>query len=288
METKITKPQTALIAATAALLIFGGFVLFRNMTFKDQLQKEKIRSETLLSEKLNLEKSIEKTKKDISVLQGKNSQMDKIVKETNENLIKKESQVKKLMAENASLADIKKKNAELEALRAKLEEDLRGLNLNMEKLLAESRQSSQDLESVKSKNALLSEHNAILEAMLADNYRVEALKGRNDKLTVVARRTDKLLVSFELPSDVGNELSFKILTPGGEEISSVDNISAKTTFLNTDKNYIASLGGITSGDKNTRRAELVYEPDNKLSRGVYRFSVYNGKDYVGSTQVRLK
>lgn len=288
MESRITRNQAALIAAAAILLILGGYFVFRNMTLTNQLEKEKIRSETLLSEKLNLDKTIEKNKKDLADLQGKNSQLDKIVRETSLKLDQKESEIRKLLAENASIADLRKKNSELEAIRRELENNIKGLNLSMEELLAESRQYNKELEALKSSNTVLSEHNAILEALLADNYRVEALRGRNEKLTVMARRTDKLMVSFELPSDVGDALSFRILTPGGEEISSADNVSASMTFQDVNKNFLASISGTAAGDKNATRAELKYEPESKLAKGIYRFSLYNGKDYLGSTQVRLK
>jgi myosin heavy subunit len=288
MEKGMNKTRAAWIAASAAVLIFAGFLVYRNLDMKDQLKNEKIRSESLFSEKLNLEKNLEMFKQQLATLEGKNAKLDRVIKETSDKLAKKEAEIRKLNAENASLAGLKQKNAELEQLRAQLEEDVRGLNLNLEKLMAESQQTKNDLQAMKTKNESLAEHNAILEAMLADNYLVEAVKGKHDRLTVMARRTDKLIVSFELPSDVGNNITFKINTPDGKVISSENNATATLTFKDIDQNYMASVSGTASGNKNTRRAELAYEPEHKLVKGVYRFSVFNGKEYVGSTQVKLR
>jgi len=288
MKTQITKTQTVLITVTAAALILSVIIFYSNRSLKDQLQKEKIRSETLLSEKLNLEKSIDKFKKDLASLQGKNAQLDKIVRETSDQLTKKESEIRKLMAENASLADLKKKNEELEVLRKQLEEQIASLNMNMDQLIAENKKYSEQLASMKTENASLATHNALLEAMLADNYRIEALKGRHDKLTVAARRTNKLMVSFDIPAEVGKDLYFKILTPDGQELSSRNDESVIMKFYDENKNLMASLTGTAAGNQNAKRAELIYKPVNKLTKGIYKFNVYNGKEYMGSIQVRLK
>ena len=288
MKTQITKTQSVLLTVTAAALILSGFIFYTNRSLKDRLHKEKIRSETLLSEKLNFEKSIDKFKKDLASLQGNNAQLDKVVKETSNKLAKKESEIRKLMAENASLADMKKKNAELEALRKKLNEEIASLNLNMDQLIAENKQFSEQFASMKTENESLAFHNALLEAMLADNYRIEALRGKHDKLTVAARRTDKLMVSFDIPSEVGQELYFKIVAPDGKELSSKNDESATIKFYDLDKNLMVNLMGSASGSQKAKRAELIYKPDQKLTKGIYRFNVYNGKDYMGSIQLRLK
>ncbi|KPK86151.1 MAG: hypothetical protein AMS27_05665 [Bacteroides sp. SM23_62_1] len=288
MKTQMNRTQTALIAATAAFLILSGILFYSTRSLKNQLENEKIRSETLLSEKLNLEKSIDKFKKDLTALQGKNAQLDKVVKETSDQLAKKESEIRKLIAENASLNDLKKKNAELEALRKKLEEQVASLNMDMDKLIAENKKFSDQLASMKKENESLTTHNALLEAMLADNYRVEALKGKHDKLTVAAKRTNKLMVSFDVPANLGKDLYFKLVTPDGKELSSKDDNSVTMKFYDENKNLMASLTGTAAGTQNAKRAELIYKPDHKLVKGIYKFNVYNNKEYMGSIQMRLK
>jgi len=288
MKTQIIKTKTVLITVTAVAIILAAFIFYANHSLKGQLHKEKIKSEALLSEKLNLEKSIEKFNKDLASLQGKNVQLDKVVKETRDKLAKKESEIRKLMAENASSLDLKKKNAELEALRDKLEKDISSLNLKMNQLISENKRFSDQLTSTKTKNESLVVQNALLEAMLADNYRVEALKGKHDKLTVAAKRTNKLMVSFDIPSDVGNKLFFKIITPDGKELSSKNDKSAAIEFFDQNKNLMASLTGLASGSQNAKRAELIYKPEQKLMKGVYTFNVYDGENYLGSIQMRLK
>jgi hypothetical protein len=56
-----------------------------------------------------------------------------------------------------------------------------------------------------------------------------------------------------------------------------------------EENLMASLSG-GAGETITfsKRAELVYKPEQKLSRGIYRFQVYDGDNYMGSVQLKLK
>jgi chromosome segregation ATPase len=288
MKTQKINSQAALIIVAAAALILSGTIIYTNRSLKDQLNKEKIKSESLLSEKLNLEKSINQFKKDVASLQGKNARLDNVLKETSDRLAGKESEIRKLMAENASIGELRNKNTELEKLREKLEEQITSLNLNLDQLMAENKRYNDQLASVQSENELLTTHNALLEAMLADNYRIEALKGRHDKLTISARRTNRLMVSFDIPDEVSKELYFKILTPDEQELSSIKDESAMISFYNIENNLLASTTGSAIANQALKRAELIYKPEQKLIKGIYRFNVYNGAEYVGSIQLRLK
>ncbi len=289
MKTQLTQRQNVLVIVTALALILTGIFFYTNRSLKDQLNKEKIKSEALLSEKLNLDKSTDKFKKDLASLQNKILQLNKSVKGTSDQLVNKNAEIKKLIAENASLQDLKKKNAELEALRSTLENEIIGLNLNMEQILAENKRMVEQLATIVRENESLTLHNALLEAMLADNYRIEALKGKRDKLTVAARRTNKLMISFDIPAEISEELYFNIITPDGKELSSRYDRSVTMKFHNQDKNLMASLTGTPSGSQDAKRAELIYKPEQKLSKGIYRFNVYNNEgEYMGSIQLRLK
>jgi prefoldin subunit 5 len=288
MKTQFNKKQITLITAATAFMILSGTVYYFNRSLKKDLNQEKIRSEALFSEKLNLEKSLEGLKNDLTVLKGRNAELDRIVEETSTQLARKESEIIQLRADNASLTDVRRKNEELQALRRKLEEDIRNLNLNMEQLIAENSRISKQMETVTDEKEFLAVQNALLEAMLADNYRVEALRGKKDKLTVAARWTNRLMVSFDVPVEIGEELNFRIVTPDGMELSSRDNESASINFYNQNNNLLASLESTSSMSQDTKRAELIYRPDHKLARGIYRFNVYNGTEYMGSMQLRLK
>ncbi len=289
METKSTRNRTILAVVSVIALIFAGLFVYNNSSQKNKLAREKIRAEALLSEKLDLDRSMVEFQKQLNSLKGKNANLDKIVAETSAKLAQKELEIKTLIAEKASMNELKKKNAELEALRITMEGEIDALNANYDQLLTEYSALGEQLESMKTNNEFLALKNAMLESMLADNYQIEALKGKNSRPTVAARRANTIVTSFDVPVGFGENLYFKILTPEGMEISSVDNEYASVRVEERDSDLMASLsGGTIAGKTLAKRTELTYKPEEKLTRGLYRINVYDGKQYMGSIQIRLK
>jgi hypothetical protein len=289
MKTKITRNQSALVVLAMLAVIFSSLFFITNHSQKSKLKREKIRTEALLSEKLEVEKSRDTFKKEMEGLKSKHAALVNKMKETSALLSTRENEIKKLAAESATARELKKKNAELEVLRRQLEADIDSLVVNMDRLMQEQLLAQEQLEAMKTSNDFLSLKNAMLEAMLSDNFRAEALKGKNEKLTVVARRANTLVSSFDVPAGFGKAIHFKVITPEENEISSLDSKFASVKVKEYEENLMASLSG-GAGETITfsKRAELVYKPEQKLSRGIYRFQVYDGDNYMGSVQLKLK
>ncbi|HYQ59339.1 MAG TPA: hypothetical protein VEP89_18475, partial [Draconibacterium sp.] len=137
-------------------------------------------------------------------------------------------------------------------------------------------------------NRGLSSDNSILKAMISDNYRTEALKGKRDKLTVVAKKTSKLMMSFDMPEIYSEKIYFKVVTPDGKEYSLDGDMIANVKTVSNGDGLMASIIPNAAGPVGTQRVEMTYQPLKKLSEGVYLFSIYNEDRLLGSTQLRLK
>jgi chromosome segregation ATPase len=288
MENTNKKTSIVLIGALTALIILSVSFFIINASLKNQLGDQKIKSEKLLSEKLKLDQSIKELKADMSAMAGKNARLDKLLGEANKKLQKKEAEIKRLIADNATVGELRAQVRELELLREQLTRDIANLNINIAQLSDDNARLNELLARAKNENELLAFDNTILKAMVADNYRIEALKGKHEKLTINARKTDKLLVSFDLPSDVGRNLYFKVNTPQGEEFSSKTDLSAIINIVENNDRLLASANSDAGSSIGTKRVEMIYKPNKKLTKGVYRFNVYNDNSYLGSTQLRLK
>jgi peptidoglycan hydrolase CwlO-like protein len=288
MENYNRKNSVVLIGALITLLTLSVAFFVVNTSLKRQLGDQKIKSEKLLSEKLKLDKSIKELIIDMSALTGKNAKLDKLLTEANKKLQKKEAEIKRLVAENATVGELRAQVRELELLREQLNKDIAGLNVSITQLSDANASLNEFLARAKNENEILATDNTILKAMVADNYRIEALRGKHEKLTINARKTDKLLVSFDLPSDVGKNLYFKVKTPQGDEFSSKTDLSAIINIVENNDGLLASASSDVIGSIGTKRVEMIYKPNKKLTKGVYRFNVYNENSYLGSTQLRLK
>jgi predicted RNase H-like nuclease (RuvC/YqgF family) len=286
METKISKSKIILASVMALLIVIAGIFYSAKISSDKNLNKEKIKNEALLSEKIKLDEMVNSQKKENTLLVGKNAQLDRILFANTKEIEKKEQEIKRLYAANSSISSLKQKIAELEALKNKLNTDIDQLNAANNVLTSENTLLSEQLKSSQTENNALAINNSILRALVADNYRVEATKGRNNKLTLNAKRTNQLTVSFDLPADATENLHFKVIAPDGKEYASINDASAFIKVSDSN-NLLASTDNIIS-DISTRHTEMVYKPTMKLQKGVYKFNIYNKNDYLGSTQLRLK
>jgi len=287
MKTQISTSKVVMAATMVVAIVLASIFYTGKEKANKNLDQEKLKSEKILSEKIQLDEKIANMKTQLNSLTGKNAQLDKMVSERNKQLQKKEAEIIRLLAENASVSTLKKKIAELEALQDKLNSDLKQMNLSYNTLKDENAKLNGLLSTSQNENDILGVNNAILKAMVADNYRVEALKGKNNKLTINAKRTDKLMVSFDMPANVTNGLNFKVIDPKGNEFSSITNKAVSVSTVSNNDYLLASKDNYT-GQVGTSRSELIYKPEHKLEKGVYIIKIFNGKDYIGSTQLRLR
>jgi DNA repair exonuclease SbcCD ATPase subunit len=287
METRERILKSAVLTLIVLLLILSGlFIAVKNIGQKN-LATERLNSETLISEKLKLDKNIAQLKNALKQSIASNDQLNSQFNELQKQLGAKENEINQLSNSNKLNSKIiKDKNSEIENLKNQFNNEIEKLNLVIKEDQIENKTLNHQIEALESEKARLANDNAILEAMAANNYLTEAQKKRNAKITVLARRTNALLVSFDLPYNNTENIYFTINTPEGEEISSKNNSSANVISV-PNKNLTASLNG-TGQTSVTFRTELKYTPDKKLKRGIYKFNIYNNDKYLGSSQIKLR
>jgi hypothetical protein len=270
-----------------AAVIFSAYLFLNKHSLQTKLSDEKVKSENLLAEKLKLDKSITLFQTELSELKGKNKQLDNMIADSNMKILKKNQEIDRLLVQNASIPELKKKLAELEQLKNQLAGSLNDANSIVAQLKGENQRLSQQLETAMNSNREISNDIAVLKVINSDNYRTEAVKGKKDKLTINARKTDKIMVSFDIPSSVGKDVYFNLVMPNGKELSSLKDFAAKVEFEENGDAFIASTNSFMGGE-GTQRVKMSYDANDKLTKGVYVFQVYNHDKFLGSTQMRLK
>lgn len=124
----------------------------------------------------------------------------------------------------------------------------------------------------------------------ATSFRVE-LARRNDKLTVRARRTRDLHISFEL-NDVpamyqGNQQLYLVITDDkGLPIASKNPVQ---TMIRTEKGQVAIIAQATQAQNiiENQRIILDYSLEDRLKKGTYVVSVYSDHGLLGVAGFRL-
>lgn len=288
MKTKIPV-QKVVVTGILCISVFLIVFLFQGKSkIKNQLTDEKRKSEALLSEKLTMNKSIKNYKSEIDELHGKISGINKYLADANLDIQNKNTEIGRLRTSNASIKELNEKNAELEKLKQQLSEELAKNNKELAEAKEEYEKLNNQLSLALETNEDLENDNSILKQLFSFNYRTEALKGKKEKLTVNAKKTDKLLVYFDLPGNINNKIHFNVVTPDGKELSSDKDLAATLKIMENGDGLTASSNHKPIGKTGTKKIEMSYKPTQKMEKGVYQFNLYNEDRFLGSTQLRLR
>ncbi|MBU0763903.1 MAG: hypothetical protein KJ607_03605 [Bacteroidetes bacterium] len=279
-----------IILGTGILILFaiaGSIYIYNlNRNLKKALDSEKLRAERLYSENLSKDKQVAGFEKDNAALKSKFKYLNQLLSDNEKDLSKKEAEIRRLR--NLNVAPYERKIAKSEKDRKTLEEQIVQLNQFIDRLKAEKDEIAQALESQKNTNSALTENLNILSAILANNFMLEATKGgRKDKLTVNARRTRKIMASFDLPESIAASVSFRITTPDGKIYNSTESLISVRIEENPGS-LTACLSPFTGTVETTKRVEVAYKPKGKPLKGIYKIDVYSNENYLGSSQLKLR
>ncbi len=289
MATKIKGKKVLAVSASAILimaLIGIGLLMKSNKSLNENLSDQRLMSETLLSEKLSLDKQIGKLRNDMAFMSSKNDKLDKMMVELKENLSKLEAENRAIRIENKKIKTLESMIAEIQKTKSELESQITGLNGEINQLMAANSELNRQNASLMADNENLSDKVKIL-SVFADNFRMESLKGKKDKLTVSARVAKKLTVGFDLPPGDLTNVNFKITTPQGKVFTSKDQYIT-SSVVEDDRGLVASISSGSGNFEISKRIEMNFQPKEKLTGGVYNVEILNKNEKLGSCQIRLR
>lgn len=283
------KSSKAIALVTTALFIGSLFWLMNtqrvNSSLETGLQNERLKAEEILSEKLLLEKDLLKIKDELLKLEGTNAEQGDLVKNMSRKLANQEAEYNRMKKQNVSLHQIKKQRQELIALQGQLENELQSIKLSYAELEAKNSELTHTVASLEDRNRMLIDDlNKVMFAAV-DHSQIQAVKGKKEKLTVRARKTNKLIANFEVPANLKN-LTFRIVDSKGNSLSQKDGTIA-STISPSDESYTATTDSESVGSK-LQKVEMVFIPKARLETGVYTVEILNENLYVASLKVKLK
>jgi hypothetical protein len=138
----------------------------------------------------------------------------------------------------------------------------------------------------------LSDNLANAEKYRTGNIELYGLKGnKNDKLTYIARRTKKLKLTFDVPLNLNEPISYKITTPEGNTITPED--KTITSSIEPDSSYLtASLSTVSptvpGNIKSSQKVTVVYAPGEKFKAGEYKIQILSNGKNIGYCRLRLR
>lgn len=270
-------------------LSFALFYSADNKSLNQDLKSEKLLSEKLLSQKLALDKDIAKLKSEIQSYQGKNQQLDSKLSDLYSKLTAKEKELTSTTKQkNISESRLKKQVDEVNDLKKQLQNEIALLNKSLDELKLKNSSLQNTIASLEKTNVDLNKRNDFLNKVAGNNYGVEAHK-KNEKLTINAKRTKEIILGFDVPAHMANNLSLTVTTPNGKKY---DNATSKTISYNIldeiDQTLVASTEIFVDAHGQSKRVTLNYTPEEKFNKGIYKIDIFHEGTYLGSSQIRLK
>ena len=290
---KAVERKEKMIAGGAVVLLIASFILSviffsSNKSLEKALNETKLKAETMLSEKLSLEKQITKIKMEFDAMRQKNGESNKMLAAANTKIFQQEAKMQAIVSENIQQKkSLENRLAEIQKSKSQLEKQMSDLTLGFDNLKSENSDLSKAMAVLEKENQDLLNNLMIMASLDADNFRIESLKGKNDRLTVNSRNVKKLKVSFDVPLMSTANLNFKIKTPDGKSYTSQDG-SISYNILDEEKDWLASTANTINDIEVAKRIEMTYQPTEKLKGGVYTIELISNDMKVKSVQIRLK
>lgn len=290
-ETKV-KAVAAGVTATLFATVIALTITYRsNSLLSEDLKGEKVRTESLSAEKSSLKKEIDRLKLELGSFDTKNKELERAIKEAKYKLAEREASINRLGKEHAS--SIQKYKNELSAIR-KIREDLVAQLENMKKTNA---QLAHEVNELNATIATLRKENETLyvrvneKPMMAYNFRVEAVKKRKDKLTIKAKKVNKVNISFDVnnPKNLSGNIYVKVRSDNERDLQGETLLAFEEAPGLDEESLMASTEPFVLVESDDyKRFSVAFDPKDKMAAGVYHVMVYSGNNYLGTTQFRVK
>jgi myosin heavy subunit len=276
------------VGIIVVLLFLSLFFIKTNFSLKNNLKKEKLNSEQLLSSKLLLSKEIERKKQDLESLRDRFIEINRKNEKLSSIVSEKDQRINYLSKENIALNKTKKELSDTIKQKEDIDKQFTILRLNNEELLSKMSEKEKSIASLEEKLKSLTMQLEQVALNTSNNFQISATKGKKrERLTIVAARTKKLTIDFEVPQNLTEKISFRIITPSGKSVTS-DDKAMTWTFPTNPRNLTASLSGLTGEFEESRQVQLIYSPKEKLQSGLYKIEIISNNNVIGKCRVMLK
>jgi hypothetical protein len=276
----------------AGLFLLGiiGLISFSvsNKSKKKELNKEKLINETILSEKLLLDKHIDRYKNENQSLKNRNNELDTLLFNSYIEITQKNWQINNIQQDNRN---------NVRSLELKLKESRKqivDLNKKNDSLIMANNIWTREKNDLNKKNiSLQNQINNLndrikdLYTVVADNYRIETKKTKKNMLTIEAKKTTIIQFGFDIPENINTDIKLRIINPKGYDISGSES-GISYMIVDNPNNLTASISPEINNIARPNRIEMTFKPKEKLQFGIYKIEILNKDGLIGSCQFRLK
>lgn len=289
-ETKIKAVAAGVTATLFASMLTIGVMYRNNSLLAENFKAEKVRTESLAAEKASLKGEMDKLKRELASFTTKNKELEKAIKEAQYKVVVKEAEIARMSKENASsIQKLRKENEAVKQIRQELLAQLEGMKKSNSQLEAQVAELNKTIAALRKENESL--YAKVGEKpLMAYNFRVETVKKRKDKISVKAKKINKVNISFDVNSSkkLAGDLYIKLSSEkAGDMDGAILLAFEEIEEIRADELWASTETVLISTDE-YKRYTVTFDPKEKMTEGVYYLRVYSGNNYLGSSQFKLR
>jgi hypothetical protein len=294
-------PLIAFIITTLLLLGASGYLFYDNNNIKEQNQAQTQKIEELNVLKASLQKEVTTFQEEADQFKGKSQELENQLATAHDEIEAKETKIRRMIVNNASIKNLKKEIAELKALGeghlktiAELEAQLAALKAENEQLKASASELNTQIGSLQQRNAELEKKVQLASVIKTNNVIVIGeKKGKGNLYTPTKlKKAERLLITFDLDDNAVAEPGEKtiyitVTTPQGKIIEGPESGS----FTNADNNMSAPYSVMHKVSYNNNKQKVMVPVDLKNiehAAGNYNIEFFSDGHAAGGAKVTIK
>ncbi len=297
--------KNAIIAAlSVALVSTGGYMAYQKNQSTGTINQQKTELATLSTEKSELQSSFDASLARLdsmetvttglkSELNDKNTEIANAKKEIRQILNKKEATASELKKAKNLIASLNSKISGMEEEIARLTKDNQILGEEKQALIAENGKINQELTSTREIKQQLEKKVDVASTLHASNINITPLNVRRngkEKESSVAKRVDKMLVSFDVDNRIiqngSTDLYVLVIGPDGQPVTAQGEAGTFNTREEGAKPYTAKVP-VEMETSKTKNVAFSFEP-SKFQKGEYKIQIYQNGFLIGQGTRQLK
>lgn len=302
------RDNRAIIYGLLTLLLLGswGYIIWDKTKHNETVAAKDMQITNLDSAKNSIQTEYNAALTRLDEMTGKNAKLDSLLKRDQADISQKNKRIKELLTKkNATEAELREAKQLIADLNGRIDgyvveiEKLKGENLQLtqdkQQLTTEKEQlTTEKLQLTDTKNKL-EEKVDVASTLNASNINIVAIneKGNGrEKETTVAKRVDKLKVSFDVYNRIaepGEKDVYVIITgPDGKVISNETLGSGKFTTREEGEKIYTQKNTVVFSTAQKVTVDVSWKPNSKFAQGDYKIEVYNNGFKIGEATKGLK
>ena len=292
----------------AGIIVLGGFFIFDHSKSGEAIQTQQAEIAKVTTEKSNIQSSFDASLARLDSMQSVNTAMDAKLTASNSEIAKMKSEIRSILNKrNATAAELSKARKLIDELNGKITDmetqiaDLTQQNDNLKQnvatLTSEKETISHNLDSTNVIKQDLEKKVDVASTLNASNISITPVKVRNngkEKVSTVAKRVDKLLVSFDVSNRIiqpGTTDVYVVVTgPDGKPVTNVSPDSSDETFITREegsKSFTAKLP-VDLQTSVSKNVEFAFAPGSHFQEGSYKIQIYQNGFLIGEKTRELR